>query len=108
MLYKNKLKKSKIYLYSALISVMFIGTLFFVYKNYQLISGQSYTEKNEKLQKASEELKQKVAGKNLDSIKRNLIDMQVLKKSIYQNLIINTEEIPVIKAGKEDPFKSYE
>lgn len=108
MQYFKKIGKWKTIIYAVLISLMLLGTLYFVYKNYQIINGQSYSANSQKLQTTSSELNQKVAGKNLDGIKTNFKDLEIFNSSIFKNLIINTEQSIEVKAGNEDPFKPYE
>jgi hypothetical protein len=108
MLYFKKIGKLKTSIYAGLIGLMLFGTLYFVYKNYQIINGKSYSANSIRLQTTSSELNQKVAGKNLDSLKTNLEDLKIFNNNIFKNLKINTEQSMGVKAGNEDPFKPYE
>lgn len=108
MLKVKKIDKKKFITYLIIIIFMFSGTLFFVYKNYQLTKPKNIRailidEGNQPIVNAS--LNKEDVYKE---IKNNFDNFNLLKNDDYKNLIDNKSKPLKISPGNQNPFEYYE
>lgn len=97
---------------------MFLGTLFFVYKNYQLVkekdSPLALIDENDEPIVNQDENKEPIINQNVDkdnvskNIEINIINFDILNKDNYKTLIDNQVEPLIIEPGNQNLFEYYE
>jgi hypothetical protein len=119
MLKVKKINKNKLISYIVVIVFMFFGTLFFIYKNYELskqsnlpmiLLGEGENEiiinqNKEKYIVINEEINKNKVNESIDL---NIINFDILNNSNYKNLVDNRVEPVNIELGNKNLFEYYD
>ena len=113
MLKIRKINKKKLAINIVIMTIMFGGTGFFIYKNYALTSHKQYVKQDEIFDLESFlDLEPKIEARINDEgekaeLNEEILDMNIFDDPKFKALKDNSIEWEEVEAGRENPFEPY-